>query len=625
MSRKQNRQPPPQRNIKKRGATNASRPHPTFHSSALTEVLARTLAEGLAHHQAGRLAEAHALYNRVLTERPDHPEALYLLGVSTFQAGRLVEAEVLLRKAIATQKGAAAWHTALGAALRGQGRLAEALDCYDHALKLDATDPNTHYNRGNALQGLERIAEAEESFRQAIRLGPAHKGARTNLGLLLAGRGRAAEAAPWLEGVVAAHPGDATALANLALCRLEQGLSTEAEAIARQAIASEPRHALSWYMLGQTLKAQHRFGEAVKTLRQAHEFDPSHVETLNSLGNALGSLGDTPGAIAAFDRALALAPNHVDAAFNRGLAYLMLGDYQRGWPGYALRWKTSILRAYDRRFSKPAWNGEPLGGKTILLYAEQGLGDTLQFVRYVPLVQARGGRVIIEAQNSLIGLLTRMPEVAAGISMGAPLPPFDVHCSIPTLPQVFGTSVATIPAAMPYLTSDFEQRRKWRERLNQAAQRKLKVGLVWAGNPSFRFDRLRSPRLGACLPLFEVQGVQIFGLQMGEGRQDLKDRAMPSHFTDLGPEIGDFSDTAAIMDELDLVISSCTAPAHLAGALGRPTWIILPLAPDWRWMQNRSDSPWYPSVRLFRQTQIGDWETPVKAVCAALAARAATE
>ena len=580
------------------------------------------LAEGLAHHQAGRLAEAQQIYQRVLALRPELPDALYLLGVSIFQAGRLVEAEPILRRAIATNKGTAAWHTALGATLRGQGRLAEALACYDHALKLDATDPNTHYNRGNALQGLERIADAEESFRHAVRLDPKHKGARTNLGLLLAGHGRAAEAAPWLEGIVADYPGDATALANLALCRLDQGPASAAEAIARKAIQVEPRNGLAWYMLGQTLKPQHRFDEAVAALRQAHQFDPRHVETLNSLGNALGSIGDVRGAIAAFDRALALAPTHTDAAFNRGLAYLMLGDYPRGWPGYALRWKTSALRAFADRFTQPMWKGESLDGRTILLSAEQGLGDTLQFVRYVPLVRAKGGRVIVEVQKSLLGLIDRSLDAAATVAMGYPLPPFDVYCSIPTLPQVFATTVATIPAQVPYLTSDAALRHKWRERLDRAAQGQLKVGLVWAGNPSFRFDRLRSPRLGACMPLFEVAGTRMFGLQVGEGRDDLKDHSMPAHFTDLGPEIGDFSDTAAIMDELDLIISSCTAPAHLAGALGRPVWIILPLNPDWRWMQNRSDSPWYPSVRLFRQTRIGDWETPVEAVKAALAERA---
>lgn len=623
MASKRGRQPPARPGTKVSAPPRPSPPPSASKPPALTGELARSLSEGLAHHQAGRLVEAQERYRRVLAERPGHPEALYLLGVAVFQGGRPAEAETILRQAIAAQAGVAAWHAALGAALKGQERIAEALACYDHALSLDATDPNTHYNRGNALQSLERIGDAEESFRRALALAPNHRGAATNLGLLLAGRGRAEEGASWLEGVVAAHPDDPTALANLALCRMEQARPGEAEALARQAVSGAPRHALARYMLGQTLKAQDRLTEAVEALRQAHQLDPRHVETLNSLGNALGGLADTTGAIAAFDQALALAPHHVDAAFNRGLAYLMAGDYPRGWPGYALRWRTSVLRGFLRRFPEPSWNGEALDGRTILLWAEQGLGDTLQFIRYVPLVQARGGRVVIEAQNSLLELLGRLPGVAAAIPAGASLPPFDVQCSIPTLPQVFGTTVPTIPARVPYLIGDPQRRPRWRQRLAQGAQGRLKVGLVWAGNPSFRFDRLRSPRLAACLPLFAVPGVHLFGLQMGEGRQDLEGRTMPPNFTDLGAEIGDFSDTAAIMDELDLVISSCTAPAHLAGALGRPTWIVLPLAPDWRWMQKRADSPWYPTVRLFRQPRIGDWETPIEAVRAALAERAA--
>jgi len=248
--------------------------------------------------------------------------------------------------------------------------------------------------------------------------------------------------------------------------------------------------------------------------------------------------------------------------------------------------------------------GEDIAGRTILLYAEQGLGDTLQFVRYAPQVAARGARVLLEVQPPLVSVLSGLQGVERVIARGEPLPDFDVECPLMSLPRAFGTTLGNVPTA-PYLRPDSQRAAHWRERLRGGEG--LKVGLVWAGNPRFPGDRLRSPRLEGLRAVLDVPGVRFFGLQKGPGREDLERVPVPDGFTDLGPEIDDFADTAAIMANLDLVISSCTGPAHLAGALGVPLWVVLPYSPDWRWLTAREDSPWYPTARLFRQSRVGDW------------------
>ncbi|MDQ2102368.1 tetratricopeptide repeat protein, partial [Azospirillum isscasi] len=384
-----------------------------------------------------------------------------------------------------------------------------------------------------------------------------------------------------------------------------QKRNEEAETAYRAALALAPGYGAAWENLGSLLAGQGRFEEALAAFAAAVERGTAGPSLWAARGGALLAMARPVEALADFDRVLEARPGDAGMRWNRGFARLLAGDYEGGWPEFD--WRRHDARAEPpwRRFAQPTWTGEDIAGRTVLLYAEQGLGDTLQFVRYVPLVAERGGRVILEVQRPLLGVLSGLTGVERTIARGDPLPDFDLECPVMSLPRAFGTTLDRVPAAVPYLRPDPRRAAAWNERL--ADGEGLRVGLVWAGNPRFPGDALRSPRLAGLRPVLDVPGVRFFGLQKGPGREDLERVDMPPSFTDLGPEIADFADTAAIMANLDLVISSCTGPAHLAGALGVPVWVVLPLAPDWRWLLGREDSPWYPTARLFRQTRVGDW------------------
>jgi tetratricopeptide (TPR) repeat protein len=334
---------------------------------------------------------------------------------------------------------------------------------------------------------------------------------------------------------------------------------------------------------------------------------PDRAETHNNLGLALEHQGRYGEALACYDRALTLRPDYAQAHFNRAHALLLTGDFAEGWREY--EWRFAVAR-YDRRFDRPLWSGEPLAGRTILIHAEQGFGDTLQFVRYLPAVAERGGRVVLEAPKELVRLLRSVDGIAEIVPVGERLPPFSCHCPLLSLPRVFATNLATIPGAAPYLRVPAETAAAWVERIPAAPG--LRVGVVWAGTTQHATN-IRSLR-----PLFEVAGVDWFSLQVGERARDaaLLDGVK---IVDLAPWLGDFAETAAAICRLDLVVSVDTAVAHLAGGLGRPAWIMLPYNPDWRWLLRREDSPWYPTARLFRQKNANDWPGMICEIAAALA------
>ena len=343
-----------------------------------------------------------------------------------------------------------------------------------------------------------------------------------------------------------------------------------------------------------------------------------------SLGAVRQGQRRTAAAAAAYRRVVAINPAHAGAWMNLAWAQLISGDYRQGWETFEWRWRRDDFTSPQRHFSQPQWNGEPLEGRTLLLHAEQGFGDAVQFLRYAPMAMAAGGRVVLETPAALAPLVNAsMPDLETIIA-GEPPPPFDAHCPLMSLPRAFRTDITTIPAPRAYLRAPADRAAAWSAQVAAAATAgRLRVGVLWAGNPAFRGDRFRSPRLQAFLPLLATPDVDFFGLQMGEGRADQEGADLGAHFHDFGHLIKDFADTAAIMESLDLVISSCTAPAHLAAALGRPTWIALPYSPDWRWLLDRDDSPWYPTVRLFRQSRRGDWSDVADRLAAALRAYAA--
>ena len=312
----------------------------------------------------------------------------------------------------------------------------------------------------------------------------------------------------------------------------------------------------------------------------------------------------------------ALKPDYADAHWNLSLLNLLTGDFESGWPGFEWRWQTKQQNFHRRHDSRPLWDGQPLAGRTILLHAEQGLGDTIQFVRYVPLVQERGGRVVVECQPPLLSLLADSPGIDLVLAQGEPLPAFEVQAPLLSLPGILGTTLGSIPARVPYLRADPELAQSWRKKLEPLGG--FKVGIVWQGNPQFKGDRQRSIPLRHYQALARVEGVRLLSLQKGPGADPLRAGATAFPVLDLGAQLETFGDTAAVLENLDLLISSCTSVPHLAGALGVPVWLALPFVPDWRWLLEREDSPWYPHHRLFRQDRPGDWNGVFERIATAL-------
>jgi hypothetical protein len=358
--------------------------------------------------------------------------------------------------------------------------------------------------------------------------------------------------------------------------------------------------------LGDALHAQGKVDEAIGWYKRTLELNPQHHKACNCLCNACFDKGQLAESTAWCERALALAPDYGDARMNQCLLQLLQGDYINGWRNYEVRWKVYTARTSPQ----PLWLGAPLRGARILLHAEQGLGDSLQFLRYVPLVQAAGGQVMLDLPAKLHRLVARLPGILALVNTGDPLPYFDCHCPLMSLPLALGTTLETVPARVPYLSSPPEA-------LQAAAALQwpasgLRVGLAWTGNPDHPKNRFRSVPLELLEPLVDLKDVRFFSLQMGPGAEELAARKLP--VTDLAPVTGDMADTAAQMAHMDLILTIDTSMAHLAGALARPVWILLGHSPDWRWLVNREDSPWYPTARLFRQPSNGDWTSVIERV-----------
>ncbi len=464
----------------------------------------------------------------------------------------------------------------LGRIRHARGDLDAAIDFLRKAVALEPRLTPAHSDLGIFLQGQGRLDEAEACFRRALALDPRFAEAMSNLGAVLAERGRLEEASGWYRRAIGERGDFADAHNNLGAALSKLDRSSEAEALHRRALALKPDFADAHYNLGVALQEQGRFDEA----------------------------------LASYTQAVKLKPEMVDPRWNRALLLLLMGDYAEGWREHEWRWRRK--QQPPRRFPQPLWGGEAAAGRAILLHAEQGIGDALQFLRYVPLVAARAGSVIVQVQRPLYRLAAAtLGGRAQVIAEGDTLPAFDLHCPLLSLPLAFGTTVETIPAALPYAV-DAAAAARWRARIGDG---EFKAGLVWAGNPQHKNDRNRSVAIERLRPLFGVPGVTWFSLQVGARAGDLA-RLPAGTLTDLSDGLTDFAETAAAIANLDVVIAADTAAAHLAGSLGKPVWIMLPYVPDWRWLLGRDDSPWYPSARLFRQPARGDWENVISRVAA---------
>jgi Flp pilus assembly protein TadD len=457
------------------------------------------------------------------------------------------------------------------------------------------------------------LDQAEQVYREVLASHPENADALHMLGVLESQRGNQALALSYLGRAVQLNPTPAFYHSNLGNVLHELGRLADAVLCYEQALRLNPDLADAHSNLANTLDLLGRFGDSLAHRLEAVRLRPDRPESYTNLGNTLRAQGMLLEARACFDQALALDPNNAEAHSGLGIALLLEGAYPAGWKEYEWRWRT--LRFPARVFSEPRWDGSPLDGRTILLYAEQGLGDTIQFLRYVPLVKQRGGEVVLECQPRLAPLARQMPEIRQVIPSGETLPAYDVQAPLLSLPRILGTTIETIPAEVPYLHVPAEQVTAWRARLGQ--EQGKKVGLVWAGSPTYKDDQNRSLDWWQLEPLFEVPDVRLFSLQRGTAASGLDPHGP---VTPLEGDSTGVLDTAAAILNLDLVISVDSMTAHLAGALGAKVWTLLPHAPDWRWMLGRDDSPWYPTMRLFRQPKAGDWAAVVASVAEALRA-----
>ena len=452
-----------------------------------------------------------------------------------------------------------------------------------------------------------RLVEAAALYRLVLAVEPAQPDALHLLGVAEAQRGDPAAAAPPIRRSLRLRPQAAQPWAHLGGVLRALGRAEEAVSVLTRALALDPAQGDALDSLGAARHALADYGPARVWLTRATRMRPGHPDTLLNLGTVLRDQRCFAEAEACFDAAIARQPNHAEAHLARAVGRLVRGDLRAGWEGFERRW---------RRFPTPPWAGEPLDGRTILLHAEQGFGDTIQFARYAPLVARAGGRVILDVHPLQFRLLRTLGPDIQVVVRGPQPPPHDLHCPMMSLPRAFGTELTTIPAAPAYLSADPGDVARWGARMDGAEG--LRVGLVWAGNPQHRNDRNRSIPVDRLAPLLAVPGVRFFSLQTGDARE-----ALPNGVQDMIDGVRDFSDTAAILMNLDLVIAVDTATIHLAGALGVPAWLLLPYAPDWRWLLDRDDSPWYPSLRLFRQPCPGDWDATLGTVAAMLGATVA--
>ena len=534
------------------------------------QALAALFQEGLSLHQQGQLEQARLAYERMLALHPGHADAMHMLGVMAMQSTNYALAVELISVSVQANPVNATAQLNLGLAYKELQRFDKALSCYQQAIDLRPGYAQAFFNRALVLHAAGRLDAALADFEKALEIKPDYAQAWNNRGVVLQ----------------------------------EQLRWDEAATSYVRAIAAQPDLGQAHYNLGNALRALGRFEEAITSYDAAIALEADAAHAFNNRGLALQELQSSAQAIASYDAAIAIQANYADAYWNKAIELLLCGDFAQGWKLYEWRWQRDAFTSRKRDFAQPLWLGDaPLVGKTVLLHAEQGLGDSIQFCRYAREVQALGAHVLLEVPRSLMALFASLEGVSQVIEKGAPLPRFDYHCPLLSLPLAFQTQLEYLPGRTPYLASTAPQRDRWQRRLGPRT--KPRVGLVWSGNALDKNDLQRSVRLQYLLPYLSSD-FEFICLQK-EMRPADQHLLQTSQIRFFGVQIEDFSDTAALCDLVDLVISVDTSVAHLAGALGKPTWILLPYTPDWRWMLHRDDSPWYPSVRLYRQTQERAW------------------
>lgn len=597
------------------------------------------LREAYAHYRAGRLGEATRSCGLVLVEHPRSAASLELLGLIALRERRYELAVEWLRRAIESEPGKASLHCNLGGVYQQQGRLAEAekelatalkldpgraeilanlgltlssegeldraIACYREAIEARPDLAELHFQLGNALQGKNCLPEAVACYERALERKPSSARARCNLGSALLRQGKTEKALKEIARALELDPQLAEAENAYGVALKEQGRIAEAAEHFVRAVQRRPDYAEALNNLGCVWERQGRAAASIEAHRRALALRPEFAEAHNGLGNALGAQGEPEAARKEFEQAIALKPDLAEAHCNLALVELRAGEFEEGWREYEWRWRMNSPAVRRREFHQPQWRGASLEGARILLHAEQGLGDTIQFLRYAPLVARAGGRTILEISPRLRRLAEGLGAEAT-IAAGESLPEFDWHCPLMSLPLAFGTKLETIPREIPYLRAPEAARQK-AAGLDCWTGAGVRVGVAWAGRENFVREDARQRSIERVLlePLLATEGARFYSLQMGE--------AAEGSMMDLSASVEDLADTAAQIERMDLVITVDTAVAHLAGALGKPVWVLLPFASDWRWLSAGEASPWYPTMQLFRQRRAGAWRESIEA------------
>ena len=528
----------------------------------------------LMYLREGDLLHAEGIYKNILRSQPAHFDALHMLGVIYYQ---LANFELSIKY-------------------------------IKQALQYNPSHADAYYNLGNAYIEKKQFDGAITCYRKAVQYNPNIVEAYDNLGHAYMEKKLFNEAITWYQKVTLLNPTSDTAYSNLGDAFQEIGQFDKAMTYYQQSLKLNSTNANTYNKLGVSLQLKGQIDEAIACYQEAVNLNPNSDTAYSNLGNAFQEIGQFDNAMIYYQKSLHLDSNRVDAHLNMSLILLLSGNFKKGWKEY--EWRKKLKDFYQPLFSQPMWEGSDITEQTILLHAEQGFGDTIQFIRYAPLVAEHGAKVIVECLKELHSLLQTVNGIHQVIVRGEKLPEFNTHCSLLSLPLVFNTTLDNIPVKIPYVTADPLLVEKWRDKVS-SDHSQFKIGLVWSGNPRHVDERKRSCTLENFSSLSLLNDVTFYSLQKGEPAEQTKNPPEGMKLVDCTGDIHNFSDTAALIDNLDLVISVDTAVAHLAGALGKPVWTLLPFVPDWRWMLNRGDSPWYPTMRLFRQPSLGDWESVI--------------
>jgi len=568
------------------------------------------LNRAITAHASGNLEEAKYFYKKTLAEDPQNATALGWLAAIEAQHKNYDVARDLLLKALAKEKNNQDFLLNYANILFETRQFCDAVKYYQKAIRQRPNDPICFANLAACYNEQSHPLLGLGAAEQSIQLKPDYAEAWSNRGNALKDLKRYDEAIASYDKALSLKPDYAEAWSNHGIALKDLKRYDEAIASYDKALSLKPDYAEGWFNIGITLNELKRYDEAIASYDKALSLKPDYHEAWSNKGNVLNELKRHDEALAHYDKALSLKPDYAEASWNKSLSLLLQGDFENGLPLYESRWYSEKISeiAGKRSFDKPTWLGvEPLQDKTILLYGEQGLGDFIQFCRYVKLVADLGAKVILEVPKTLEELMQGLEGVSELVIRGNKLPFFDYQCPLMSLPLVFKTSILNIPACHHYLTSNTNKKAEWNLRLGE--KKKKRIGLVWSSTSSFKSDSKRSLMLEDFVKALPIEGFEYICLQKELKECDKEFFEAYRNIRFFGSELESFADTAGLIENLDLVVSTCTSIPHLSAALGKETWILLSHVPDWRWLLDRVDSPWYPSIKLYRQPTIGNWDS----------------